>query len=502
MTDLHADVAIIGSGFGGSLTALILQRIGLRPVLIDRARHPRLVLGESSTPLADMLLKSLSRKYDLPRVEPLAEYGSWRRAYPDLVCGLKRGFSYFQHHPGRAFEPCADHTNELLVEASVADEDADAHWFRPEFDQFLVREAQAAGIPFFDRTDVTGLTGGDPWQVTCRRGDETLSLSADFLIDASGEGGVLSRQLGIPLDPDRMRTRSRAVWGHFTGVKRWSDVLADLGAGTADHTFPCDAAALHHVVEGGWMYVLPFNNGVTSAGFLIDCDRHALDPNLPVEAEWRIWLDRYPSIAEQFAQAELTPLCGSLRRTPRLQRRARSTVGPNWAMLPLAAYTLDALHSSGNAHTLYGIERLASIFERRLGRDEFSAALQEHDRILQSEIDLVDQIVHGCYRGFVDFGLFSSMAMFYFAGAHNSEDLRRRRLARPGSAFLLADNRAFRAAVDRCYDEVLALTSTGSRGPREVRAFYELVKRSIAPFNIAGLCDDARKNMYPFIVPA
>ena len=505
MTDLHADVAIIGSGFGGSLTALILQRIGLRPVLIDRAFHPRFVLGESSTPLADMLLKSLARKYDLPRIEPLAEYGSWQRAYPDLVCGLKRGFSYFHHAPGRAFEPRLDHKNELLVAASFAAEDADAHWFRPDFDLFLVREAQAAGIPFFDRTDVTELSGGaqpdgEPWRLKCRRGDEALSLSADFLIDASGEGGFIARQLGIPLDPDRIRTRSRAVFGHFTGIEPWSKILAARGASTADHTFPCDDAALHHVVDGGWMYVLRFENGVTSAGFLIDCDRFPFDPDLPAEAEWRNWLDRNPSIARQFAHAELTPLCGSIRRTPRLQRRARRTVGPNWAMLPLAAYTLDALHSSGNAHTLYGIERLTSIFERRLGRDEFYAALQDHDRVLQSEIDLVDQIVHGCYRSFANFELLTAMAMFYFAGAHNSEDLRRRGVARPGNAFLLADNPDFRAAVDGCYDRLLQIVT---RAPAATDAldFYELVKRAIAPFNIAGLCDESCRNMYPFIVP-
>src|SRR4029077_19301464 len=120
MTDLHADVAVIGSGFGGSLTALILERMGLCPVLIDRARHPRLVLGESSTPLADMVLKSLAQKYGLPRVEPLAEYGTWQREFPELTCGLKRGFSYFGHVPGRSFEPRGDHANELLVAASFA----------------------------------------------------------------------------------------------------------------------------------------------------------------------------------------------------------------------------------------------------------------------------------------------------------------------------------------------------------------------------------------------
>lgn len=501
LTKLYAEVAIVGTGFGGSLTALILNQIGIRPLLLDRASHPRLVLGESSTPLADMLLKSLADKYGLPRIAPLAEYGSWQREYPALTCGLKRGFSYFGHVPGQAFQPRDDHGNELLVAASFAAEDADTHWFRPDFDLFLVRQAQAAGIPFLDRTEVLGLSGGKPWRLDCRRDGETFAVDADFLIDASGEGGFLARQLRIPLDPERMRTRSRAVYGHFTGVESWQKLLVSLGGKAGDHPFDCDDAALHHVLDGGWMYVLRFNNGVTSAGFMVDCDRHPLDESVSPEDEWRQWLARYPSVAEQFARAEITPLCGRLRRTGRLQRRVRRTVGPNWAMLPLAAYTLDALHSSGNAHTLYGIERLVSILERHWGRGDLYGALQAHDRVLQSEIDFIDQIVHGCYRGFINFELAAAFAMFYFAGAHNSEDARRRGRAPSASGFLLADHPDFRQTVGRCYDHLLSITGSGPPAPDAVNAFKNLVQREIAPFNIAGLCDDARCNMYPFIVP-
>src|SRR5947208_987496 len=138
MNDLDVDVAIFGSGFGGSLTALLLNQIGMRCVLLDRSSHPRLVLGESSTPLADLVLKTLAQKYRLPRLEPLAEFGSWQRAYPDVACGLKRGFSYFGHVPDQSFKPQQAHANELLVAASLAAEDADTHWFRPDFDAFLV----------------------------------------------------------------------------------------------------------------------------------------------------------------------------------------------------------------------------------------------------------------------------------------------------------------------------------------------------------------------------
>jgi hypothetical protein len=88
--------------------------MGLRPVLIERGEHPRFAIGESSTPQGDLVLAELADRYGLARVAPLCKYGSWRRHYPELVCGLKRGFSYFHHPEGEDFSPRSDHENELL----------------------------------------------------------------------------------------------------------------------------------------------------------------------------------------------------------------------------------------------------------------------------------------------------------------------------------------------------------------------------------------------------
>ena len=41
-----ADLAIIGSGFGGSLTAMIARRLGLSVLLLERGTHPRFAIGE------------------------------------------------------------------------------------------------------------------------------------------------------------------------------------------------------------------------------------------------------------------------------------------------------------------------------------------------------------------------------------------------------------------------------------------------------------------------
>ena len=151
------DFAIIGSGFAGSLLSLVLTRLGRSCVLIDRQSHPRFAIGESSTPLADMALRDIVRRYDLPRLAPLTKYGTWMADYPQMMRGLKRGFSYFDHEPGVPFVPRADHANELLVAASTDDATSDTHWLRSEVDAFFAAEAVAVGVPLLENTTLTRL---------------------------------------------------------------------------------------------------------------------------------------------------------------------------------------------------------------------------------------------------------------------------------------------------------------------------------------------------------
>src|SRR4051812_23746974 len=96
---IEADVAIVGSGFSGSLMALALRRRGFRVALIERGRHPRFAIGESSTPLANLLLEELADRYDLPRLRPFTKWGTWQRERPEVAAGLKRGFTFFFHRP-------------------------------------------------------------------------------------------------------------------------------------------------------------------------------------------------------------------------------------------------------------------------------------------------------------------------------------------------------------------------------------------------------------------
>src|SRR5436190_18558130 len=96
----RCNVAVVGSGFAGSLMARILAVQGYDVVLLERGTHPRFAIGESSTPLANLSLERIARRYHLADCFRLAAHGRWLEHFPDVRRGLKRGFTFFRHHPG------------------------------------------------------------------------------------------------------------------------------------------------------------------------------------------------------------------------------------------------------------------------------------------------------------------------------------------------------------------------------------------------------------------
>jgi FADH2 O2-dependent halogenase len=153
-------VVVIGSGFGGSIMSMVLRRMGKTVLMVEKGRHPRFAIGESSTPFANLLLEKIAEDYDLPFLRYFSEWGSWQREHPEVAGGLKRGFSFFHHRFGTRTD-FQDRAKQLMVAASPNDEVADTHWYRPEFDEFLVRQAVEKGIDYLDETEGQAFAVGE-----------------------------------------------------------------------------------------------------------------------------------------------------------------------------------------------------------------------------------------------------------------------------------------------------------------------------------------------------
>ena len=494
------EVAIVGSGFAGSLLARVLAVLGYDVVLLERGTHPRFAIGESSTPLANLSLERLGLRYGLADCYHLATHGRWLAHFPEIRRGLKRGFTFYRHHPD---EPFANHgfdSERLLVAASPHDSLSDTHWLRADVDHHFVRKAIAAGVDYRDRVDLANAdVASDSVRLNGTRNGTTFELRANFLIDASGPGGFLARQLSIPSGLERTETRSAIVFSHFDGVQ----LMKDVAPGMPEGPYPDDWAAVHHLIDEGWMYSLRFDDGVTSAGFLLT-PSGAASLNSPSVADaaslWRSLLQRYPTLASAFAEA--TPLMPIAFR-PVIQHRLTRAAGERWAMMPHAYAFVDPLFSTGIAWGLRAVERLALAFEsaapgRRVPDVE---VLTRYDAALGAEADQIDLVVAGAYEAMAHFDLFAAHAMLYF-GTVSFAEASQRLMPEESAAwkgFLGVGDpvleplpreslRRLRQITQRCGD-------AGSADQR--RSFAKWIAQAIAPRNIAGLADPERRNLYP-----
>ena len=62
------DVAILGSGIGGSMLACILAKHGISTLLIEELSHPRFTIGESLIPETGVRLRILAEKHGGPEI--------------------------------------------------------------------------------------------------------------------------------------------------------------------------------------------------------------------------------------------------------------------------------------------------------------------------------------------------------------------------------------------------------------------------------------------------
>jgi FADH2 O2-dependent halogenase len=494
------EVAIVGSGFAGSLLARILAVQGYDVVLLERGTHPRFAIGESSTPLANLSLERIGIRYGLPDCYRLATHGRWLAHFPELRRGLKRGFTYYRHHPGQAFANRGLDSERLLVAASPHDSLSDTHWVRADIDHHFVRQAVAAGVDYRDRVNLTTAdVARDSVRLSGTRNGTALELRANFLIDASGPGGFLARQLSIPSGLEHTETRSALVFSHFDGVQLMKDAVPDMPEGP----YPDDWAAVHHVIDEGWMYSLRFDNGVTSAGFLLTPRGIAsLQSSATSDAAalWRTMVRRYPTLESAFAQA--MPLM-PISFLPAIQHRLTRAAGERWALMPHAYAFVDPLFSTGIAWGLRAVERLALAFESaaRNRRVPDPDVLTRYDAALAAEADQIDLVVAGAYEAMAHFDLFAAQAMLYFAAVSFAE-VGQRLVPQESVAwngFLGVGDPVLgplpREALHRLRQITQLRVEVGA--PDERRGFVEWITRAIAPRNVAGLADPSRRNLYP-----
>lgn len=492
------DIMIIGSGFAGSVLAMTLRKSGYKVISIEKSEHPRFTIGESSTPIADMILRDLSDEYGLPVLKNISRYGKWQEHYPGVLCGLKRGFSYYSHQPHTAYSGDSMHHHELLVAASTNDTNSDTNWYRSDTDHFLAKEAEKEGATLFERSEIVRLKRNqarNKWDAVVKKENQTLKVQSDWILDCTGSPWFSGKFFGTESSASDFKTHTSALFSHFQNIPTWLGCLANNNCFIKDYPYNPDHSALHQIIEEGWLWMLRFNNGLLSSGLVFD---HHTKNNPEIRQEtgaavWKDTMDKYPSLKQLFANASFAPEPGKLIATGRLQRKLNRVFGDGWIALPHTAGFVDPMHSTGIAHTLTGVERILSFFNQNEEPSDFQKFGETYQKNLFSELELVDTLVSLCYKTRRHFKLFHASVMLYFITTLHYES--RRLGGKKPKSFLSADHAELRRIVTESAEEIHLCLKKGSE-PSDIESTLHRIREKIAPFNTAGLLDPHKKNIY------
>ncbi len=348
----HVDVIIIGAGPSGTVAASYLRNQGHEVLIVERAQFPRLVVGESLLPLSMGHFEEVGLLPALDAMHFEVKAGA-KFFHPDGTFHLSfsenhtPGWTWTWQVPRADFDKTlADATERKGVEISYGSSIADIR-FLPEHVEVYVT-----------------LADGAKQTVACK-----------FVIDSSGNGGVLAQMLQIPTrtaDTGRM-----AVFTHVDDTTR------------AENPEPMQIS--FDILERDlWFWVSPFSNGITSIGMVGGKEYFKEFGSMPDEQALRNMIRRSARFRNRFGDMPFRFSPNVIRDYTRATERF---IGDRFVLTGNCAEFLDPVFSSGVAFATESGITAAKLVHRQLNGEavdwqtEYVAHMEEGISVFRSYVN-------------------------------------------------------------------------------------------------------------------
>lgn len=353
------EVIVVGGGPAGSSAACALATAGHRVLLLERERFPRFHIGESMLPASNRILRRLGLEDRI-----------------DTTRFVEKRGAGFESEDGESssyidFSTCSrvpfPRTYQVL---------------RSEFDRILLDRATELGVEVCQGCRATDVAFGPEGVTVTRRDadDREARITADVLVDASGQAGFLAKRLDLRrVDPE---LRNVAAYAHYEGVSR------SAGPRSGDI----------HIVSRrdlGWIWFIPVSESVTSVGAVVSSRRHAERDRTSAEEILEHYLESTPAAARRMAGARrIVPA----RFGADFCYAPRTYAGDRWLLVGDAGSFLDPVFSTGVLAALEsGLESAEAIDAALTSGDVSARSFAGFDRLQRRRYEVFRRFVEGFY---------------------------------------------------------------------------------------------------------
>lgn len=404
------DVAIIGSGIGGSTLASILARQGLSVIVFEGGQHPKFAIGESMILETSEMMRALAQFYDVPELAYFSSENYFK--YAGFSHGVKRHFGFTHHETGKP----QDLRHSLQAVIPKQPYGHEMHLYRQDTDYFLTSLAISYGATVLQNTLIADVDiQPDGVTITAKSGQ---TYRAAYLVDAGGFRSLMADKLGWR--HHELQTHTRSIFTHMIDVPCYNEVSAPPK--DFDVPFRWSEGTLHHIFKGGWLWIIPFNNHpdatnpLCSVGLQLDPRIYPARADLTPEAEFYAFLEGFPKTKEQLQNAKAVR---GWVRAERLQYSSRHVVGERFALLGHAAGFIDPLYSKGLYVTHVSVMLLADLLLKAKATGDYSAeSFQPLEQTTLAYIAMHDRLVANSIKSWSHYELWRVYSVQWLLGAY------------------------------------------------------------------------------------
>lgn len=356
-------VLVIGGGPAGSTAATMLAREGFDVMLVEREVFPRYHIGESLLPSCLEILDMIGAR------EKIEAYGFQRKEGGYFSWGKDSWVLNFEklHHP---------YSFQVI---------------RSEFDHLLLEHAKSQGVKVFEGIAIRSLDfyGDRPksaiWEQVA--GDDTGEISFDYLIDASGRGGIMATRY-LKNRHFHEAFQNVALWGY------WQDADKVL-------SLP-EGAILNGSVEDGWLWGIPLHDGTMSVGYVLHKTAFK-EKRQQIDSLEHIYMNAIhecPLIEDVVKRGKLI---SKIKTEQDYSYMADSLTGPGYFLVGDAACFIDPLLSTGvhlaTHSSMLCAASIASILRGEITEQEAMAFFEKSYRLAYLRLMVIVSGLYAQYNG-------------------------------------------------------------------------------------------------------